>query len=324
MIVTAAGSYPRISDEPRGQALRRALAQQDEGRIDQAGVRQVQDAVVKTVIAEQVEAGLDLVTDGLIRWDDALTYIVRGLGGFTTEGLVRYLDTNTFYREPVARERVQWRGPITVADWQYASGVSPKPVKAVLTGPYTLGRLSRSTAHANRDDLVFDLARALRQEVRALHDAGAPLVQIDEPVITGNSGDWAIFREAMAELSREARGRLALNANFGSAAKLPDFFGLPFHVFGLDLIQGPDNWTVLERAPADREVVLGIVDAREVRLEEPSAIAATLERAAQFVSPDRMHVSPNCGLEFLPRETARAKLRRTVEGARLFSGVPSR
>ncbi len=324
MIVTAAGNYPRISDEPGGQALRRAIAQLDEGRIDWAGVRQVQDKVVKTVIQEQVEAGLDLVTDGLIRWDDAVTYIVRGLGGFTTEGLARYLDTNTFFREPIAQARVQWRGPITVADWRYATAISPKPVKAVLTGPYTLGRLSRSSAHGNRDDLVLEIGRALSQEVRALHEAGAQLVQIDEPVITRSPEDWPIFREAMTELTHDITGRVALNANFGSVAKLRDLFGLPFHVFGLDLIQGPENWDLLDRVPAHRDVVLGIVDAREVRLEEPGAIATALERAARFVSPDRMHLSPNCGLEFLPRETARAKLRQMVEGARLFSGVPSR
>lgn len=324
MIVTAAGNYPRISEGPGGQILRRALAQLDEGHIDSVGVRQVQDQVVKQVIDEQIAAGLDLVTDGLVRWDDALTYIARGLGGFATEGLVRYLDTNTFYRQPLAQEPVRWRGPITVADWEYAAGVSPKPVKAVLTGPYTIGRLSRSAAHRDPDDFVLELADALRAEIRALHEAGAPLVQIDEPVITRKPSDWPVFKRAMRRLTDGLAGRLALNASFGSVEDLPDLFGLPFHVFGLDFIQGPKNWEILGRVPPDREIALGVVDAREVRLEEPDQIAAALDRAATFISADRMHVSPNCGLEFLPREVARAKLRRTVEGARLFAGLTLR
>lgn len=320
MIVTAAGNYPRISEGAGGQALRRALAQLDDGKIDWAGVSEVQDQVVKEVILVQVDAGLDLVTDGLIRWDDAVTYIARGLD-FDVEGLVRYLDTNTFYREPLVREAVTWRGPITVADWEYATGVSSKPVKAVLTGPYTLGRLSRSAVHRTPDDLVLELADALKSEVQALHRAGAPLVQIDEPVITHRPQDWPLFKAAMERLTRDGVGRIALNANFGSVADLPDFFALPFNAFALDFIQGPKNWEVLDRVPADKEVVFGVVDAREVRLEEASEIAARLERGARYVSPDRMQVSPNCGLEFLPKDDARAKLRSTVEGARLFLGV---
>lgn len=320
MIVTAAGSYPRVSEGPGGQALRRALAQLDDGKIDWAGVRLVQDLVVKEVIQEQVDAGLDLVTDGLIRWDDAVTYIARGLD-FDVEGLVRYLDTNTFYREPLVQEAVTWRGPITVQDWEYAASVSSKPLKAVLTGPYTLGRLSRSAVHRKPDDLVLELADVLKSEVQALHRAGAPLVQIDEPVITRNPQDWQLFKAAMERLTRDTVGRIALNANFGSVADLPDFFALPFHAFALDFVQGPKNWEVLDRVPPDKEVVLGLVDAREVRLEEDSEIAARLERGARYVPPDRMQVSPNCGLEFLPRDDAQAKLRRMVEGARLFLGV---
>jgi len=324
VIVTTAGNYPRISERPGGQALRRALAQLDEAKIDWAGVRRVQDEVVKEVIDEQIDAGLDLVTDGLIRWDDAVTYLARGLAGFKIEALTRYLDTNTFYREPIAQEPVRWRGPITVADWQYAAGVSSKPVKAVLTGPYTMGKLGRSLVRRTREEFVFELADALRPEVEELHRAGALLVQIDEPIIARNPGDWPLFKEAMGRLTRGAIGRLALNVNFGSVADLPELFTLPFDVFGLDFVQGPRNWEILDRVPDDKEIAFGIVDAREVRLEEPADIADALARGARFVSADRMHVSPNCGLEFLPRETAQEKLRRTAAGAHLFMGVRGR
>ena len=321
MIITGAGNYPRISDDPEGQTLRRALAQMDDGRIDAHGVRAVQDEVVQQVISEQIEAGLDLVTDGLIRWDDAVTYLARGLSGFRTEGMVRFLDTNTFYREPVAQEAVHWRGPITVKDWEFACSVSSKPVKAVLTGPYTLGLLARNEAHSSSDALVLDLAEALRSEVQALHEAGAPLVQIDEPLMTRRTANWPLFKSAVAQLVEGVNGRVALNASFGSVTHLPDLFTLPFQVFGLDFIQGPGNWDILDRIPADRELAAGVVDAREVRLEEPREIAEALERIGRHVPPERLYVNPNVGLEFLPRETARAKLQRTADGARLFSGT---
>lgn len=320
MIVTVAGNYPRISERTGGQALRRALAQLDEGKIDWSGVRQVQDEVVREVIEEQVETGIDLVTDGLIRWDDPVTYIARGLSSFEIQGLVRWLDTNTFYRQPLAQQAVAWREPITVADWQYASSVSSRPVKAVLTGPYTIGRLSRSAVHQNPDDLVRELAEALRSEVQALHAAGAPLVQIDEPLIARQPGDWPLFKEAMGQLCAGATGTLELNANYGSLDRYDDLFSLPFDIFALDLIQGPRNWELLPRVPPDKEIVLGIVDAREVRLEEPAEIARTLSGAARHLSSEQMHVSPNCGLEFLPREAAAGKLRRMAQGVRVFVG----
>lgn len=321
MILTAAGNYPRIAEGTEGQALRRALAQLDEGRVDWTGVRKVQDEVVAQVIAEQVEAGLDLVTDGLIRWDDAVTYIAGGLEGFgEIQALVRYLDTNTFYRQPVANGAIRWSKPITVADWQYAATVSPRPVKAILTGPYTLGHLSRTSVHRNRDDLVLELADSLRREVVALHEAGAPLVQIDEPLIARRYGDWPLFREAMVRVTDGVTGRVELSASWGNLTGLPELFALPFHVFGVDLVQGPANWDILDRIPAEKEVHLGIVDAREVRLEAPAEVAEAIARASRVVSPDRMHLSPNCGLEFLPRASARAKLERLTEGARLFAG----
>lgn len=322
MIVTNAGNYPRIGDPAESQALRRALAQRDDGRIDEAGLRKVQDDTVHQVIDEQVDAGLDLVTDGLIRWDDAITYIVGGLQGFAdTQGLVRYLDTNTFYRQPVGGGAVRWAQPITVADYQFAASVSPRPVKAVLTGPYTIGRLSRSSHHKNANELVLELSEALRAEVQALHAAGAPLVQIDEPVIARQPGDWAVFREAMTRLAEGVTGQIELNTSWGNLTELPDLFGLPFHVFGVDLIQGPANWELLDRIPSDKTAHLGILDAREVRLEGTSEIAHAIERASRVISLDRMHVSPNCGLEFLPRATARAKLQRLADGAKLLARV---
>jgi 5-methyltetrahydropteroyltriglutamate--homocysteine methyltransferase len=319
VIVTAAGNYPRIADSGDGQRLRRAIAQMDDGRMDREGLRRVQDDVVSEVIEEQIEAGLDLVTDGLIRWDDAVTYLARGLG-FKTEGLVRYLDTNTFFREPLAQGPIAWPGPITVRDWQYAAGVSSKPVKAVLTGPYSLGCLSRGAVHHSEADLVLELAVALRFEVMALHQAGAPLVQIDEPLITRRDGDWPLFERAERVLLEGVSGRVALNASFGGVGHLPGLFELPFQVFGLDFVQGPGNWEVAAALPSDRELIAGIVDARDVRIESVDEIAAALNRLARMVSAERLGVSPNCGLEFLPRATAQAKLRRTAEGARLFLG----
>src|SRR6185436_16988852 len=102
----------------------------------------VQDDVTFEVIREQEEAGIELLTDGQIRWYDEQTYIAGRLAGVEINGLIRFFDTNTYYREPIVNGRIAWQEPILVRDYVFAREHATRPVKAVLTGPYTLARLS--------------------------------------------------------------------------------------------------------------------------------------------------------------------------------------
>ena len=193
MILTAVGTYPKITEGPEGQRLRRAIARSDRGAITPEDLARVEDDVTREVIEQQVAAGLDMVTDGMIRWDDGQTYIARNLEGFEATGLLRYFDTNTYYRQPVATGPISWKGPITVSDYRFAAGCTSLPVKAIITGPYTLAKLSRSDHHRDLAHLATELADALRQEALALESEGVPLLQVDEPAIVRNKEDWALF-----------------------------------------------------------------------------------------------------------------------------------
>ena len=117
MILTAVGTYPKTTEGPEGQRLRRAIARSDRGDITPEDLARVEDDVTREVIEQQAAAGLDMVTDGMIRWDDGQTYIARNLEGFEATGLLRYFDTNTYYRQPVATGPIGWKGPITVSDY---------------------------------------------------------------------------------------------------------------------------------------------------------------------------------------------------------------
>src|SRR3989304_1320394 len=98
MQTTAVGSYPKIPNRPRPARLRRAIARRDRGEITAEELARGEDEVIIEVIAEQVEAGLDLVTDGQVRWDDDQTYIAQRLGGIEIGGLLRYFDTHNPHR----------------------------------------------------------------------------------------------------------------------------------------------------------------------------------------------------------------------------------
>ena len=121
----------------------------------------------------------------------------------------------------------------------------------------------------------------------------------------------------MARLTRDLRATLCLYTYFGGIGSLgAGFFDLPFHVFGLDFVMGPDNWGSLDQFPADRSLALGIADARNTRLETVEELVESVRRVVPFVSLDRLYLNPSCGLEFLPRDGAYNKLARLVEAAR--------
>lgn len=318
MISTVPSNYPKIANRPGGQKLRRAISSFDRGRISADDLAAAADDVTVEVIAEQEGAGVDVITDGQIRWQDPVTYIAGSLQGYEIGGLIRYFDTNTFYRQPEATAQVAWQAPILVHDFEFARDHASRPVKPVVMGPYTVAKLSLLGVYTDLRSLVMDTARALNQEMKALAAAGPTLIQVDEPAIVWHryKEDWELFREAMDVLVDGVGSTTVLRTDFGDAVGLPDFFALPFQGFGLDMVHGKENRSLVPEIPSDKDLVLGIVDARNVRMETEDAVRETVQWASEFVAEDRLAISPNTGLEFLPRETAYDKLVNMVEAVK--------
>ncbi len=324
MLTTVVGSYPKIPNRPRPARLRTAINKRDRGEITNEELARVQDEVTIEVIQEQVEAGVDIITDGQIRWDDDQTYFACRLRGVETGGLQRYLDTNTYFRQPEVTGPITWPGPLLVRDYQFAAQHSPKPVKAVLPGPYTLAALSADMHYGSREKLAMAYADALRQEAQALAAAGARHIQINDPVIVFRKDDIEIACRALAHVLDGLAVERGLYTWFGSASEImARLLELPVEVIGLDFVAGPANWDALGQARFDKKLGFGIVDGRNTRLETPQQISDALRRVWDHVPPERVYVNPSCGLEYLPREVAFEKLKRMVEGARLAAGVPA-
>src|SRR3990172_6819421 len=132
MKATAVGSYPKIPNRPRPARLRQAIARLDRGEISREELAHVQDEGTIEAINEQAEAGLDLVTDGPVRWGGDQTYIAQRLDGFEIGGLVRYFDTNTYYRQPIVKRPVRWTSPILLRDHQVPAPHHPNPLSPPL------------------------------------------------------------------------------------------------------------------------------------------------------------------------------------------------
>lgn len=298
----SAGAYPRVGDAPGQQKLRKAIEARQKGDLNEAEFKAIEDDAVAQAVAEQAEAGVDVVTDGLIRWYDAVSHLWWKFG---VEGgsLVRWYDTNTYFRQPTVTALPRRNGDLVVGEFAFAKKQTSKPVKPVLTGPYTLARLSISTGPA-WPALCDHLARLLADEVAALANAGATWVQIDEPEILRHPEDFNILTAALKTVAAKKGGaKLLVQTYFGNATPhAGKLLALPADAVGFDLSYSPGLIDALKSSKS--AVALGCVDARNTKLENVDAVAKTLKPLAGR----DLILQPTTSLEYLPRDRARQKL----------------
>ncbi len=327
ILASLLNSYPRIGDRPAEQALRRARQRADRGESPAEAVAAAEDEMIGMAIAEQAAADMDLLTDGQIRWHDPVSHLARGLAGFRIEGLLRYFDTNTYYRQPVAAGSIGREHPVLIGEYRFAAAAAaPRPVKAIVTGPLTIARLSRDAGARSPRDLALQVGSALNPEILDLEAAGATVIQVDEPALARFPGDADTLRLALRRMvSGTTTSRILLATSFGDAVPLlPLLATMPASMFGLDVIaalgrDGEDaaalGGRLAETFAAETGFALGVVDGRNTRLEDAAEVYETRVRPILSAlrvpqgAPGRaIHLVTNHGLEFLPRETARAKM----------------
>jgi 5-methyltetrahydropteroyltriglutamate--homocysteine methyltransferase len=314
---TVVGSYPKPPDEGRPFVVRQTLHKLERGDVGPDDLIAAQDELVRSVVAEQEEAGIDIISDGQARWDDILTPFARHITGFEIGGLLRWFDNNVYYRRPVCVGELEWGGPSSVEAWQFASSVATAPVKAVLPGPITFARLSVDEHYGTHEEFVLAIARILAQEAFELEAAGVRYLQIDEPSLLDAPEDLVLAKRALGLIKSELRAeetQVTLATYFDDAKRLgEELYELPADVFGFDLIAGPDSRELIDSLPDGKKLQAGLVDARNTRLEDPDDLAREIAGFVERLGADRVAISPSSGLEFLPREKARAKLHRLAE-----------
>jgi 5-methyltetrahydropteroyltriglutamate--homocysteine methyltransferase len=322
LILTSAGSYPRIGETPEAQRHRRAYAQHERREISDAEWRAVEDEVAAQVVREQAAAGLDVVTDGQVRWYDPISHLARHWEGVQINGLLRYFDTNFYFRQPVVSGRIRRREPVLRREFEVARAATDRVVKPVVTGPYSLAHGSiLEGGYRNRQELARAYVDVLAQEVADLVHAGAAVIQVDEPYLLQHPEDADLVREGIATLGA-ARGRahLALYTYFGDALPVWDaLMAMPVDLVGLDLTYGPGLADRIGAGGAPRMLVLGLIDGRNTKLETRDALFRVLDRALPGLRGP-VGLGPSCGLELLPRARAEAKLKNMVALAREYVG----
>lgn len=305
-------SFPRIGASREEQRLRRAYTQRERGEISGEAFDQIQDSVVAEIIQEQAAAGCELLTDGQIRWYDSISHLAGKLAQVEINGLLRYFDTNFYFRQPVLKGKVNRKEPLVVDEFRYAQQVSPRPIKPILTGPYTLAvsSIRQAPEYGELNTLVMDLSEVLAQDVGALAAAGAQVIQVEEPSILRHPRDLPLLHKALVPLS-QAKGsaQLSLYTYFGDAT--PIYEGLqelPVQILGFDFTYAPQLAKKIAAVGSQKSLGLGLIDGRNTRMETAKEVLPILDKILPHVHGEVAYLNPSCGLEYLPREKAVAKL----------------
>jgi methionine synthase II (cobalamin-independent) len=271
------------------------------------------DAAVAEVLGQQAEAGLSLLTDGGIFGPDLLAATVAGMAG-----------VEVIAAEPgaPARARVlglpEWERPGVLGGWLRTSALTELPIKARIVGPYSLGR--RTERHGlGRRRTTLAYAGTLNAELRALAGAGCAFVQVeeDDAIRIGRSHDErALFRDAQERLLDglpDAAGglhrSLAVSGGNADGAGPETLFATAYESYFFDLIEGPDNWRLITRAPAERGIICGAVDAHDPRVDDKELVIWAASYAASGGRGyERVGVAPAGSLAGLDPGVARRKI----------------
>jgi 5-methyltetrahydropteroyltriglutamate--homocysteine methyltransferase len=227
-------------------------------------------------------------------------------------GLVRSYG-NRYYHKPIISGELRWQGPMTVDMWRYAQGLTDKPVKGMLTGPYTMVEWSFDEHYPSRRDAVLDMAKVIRAEVEELVKAGAAYVQIDEPAIhTRPEEDFDLAVEAMQRVVEGIDCEFHTHICYGEVELIyPDMLRLPVKQIHLAFKNTNFEYLkLLEQHPFDSDKVLGlgVVDVHTRELEPVEEVMDGIRETLKLMPPERLWVLPDCGLKTRTVEEAEAKL----------------
>ncbi len=298
MIATVVGSYPRPKWFREYLKRIEGLQKDLDAEVDVENLKKA----ISEVIEKQREAGIDLMTDGQLIWHDFLATLATRIDGFVMDGLVRYFDNNLYYRKPIVKDRLRRKGDI-LWDFKLALEIE-RNVKPVLSC-FTLAKLSKNEYYSNFEELLWDLGEIVKEEIR---DLNVEFIQFDEPALLfASKGEIEIARDVFKEICK-VNARTILMTYFRSAENIfPEVLDFGFDIIGLDFVEGFEANLKLAKEYGLEMINVGIVDARNTRMEDLNDLKAKLEKILEFAK--EVYISPNTGLEFLPEVKAFEKMK---------------
>ena len=332
LVTTVVGSYPQpewlIDRERLGARLPPRVRARELWRVPEPFLEEAQDDATRVAVRDMERAGVEIVTDGEMRRESYSNRFATALDGVDLDQPGVALD-RTGHENPVPRVvgPVRRARPVEIRDVEFLRSITDRRIKITVPGPFTMTQQAQNDHYAHDRDLALAYAEAVNEELRDLKAAGADVVQIDEPYLQARPEPARAYAvEAINRALDEIEGDTVLHTCFGYAHIVHDRLpGYPFlrelddvaatHV-SLEAAQ-PDLDPALLRELPGKSIVLGVLDLGAVEVETLQQVAHRIRRALEVVPAERLVVAPDCGMKYLPRTRAYAKLQAMVQGAGL-------
>ncbi|HEX4815997.1 MAG TPA: hypothetical protein VFV66_24905 [Nonomuraea sp.] len=290
---------------------------------------QAQDDATQLAVRAQERAGLDIITDGEIRRESYSNHFATALDGVDVDNPGTALDRSG-HPNPVPRivGPIRRPHPVEVEDLRFLRAHTDRVIKMTVPGPFTMSQQAQNDHYPDAEAAAMDYAAAVNAEMRDLFAAGADIVQIDEPYMQARPAAARAYGLAALNAALDGvTGTTAVHICFGYAAIihdrpeaysfLPELAGCPVRQVSIETAQSGLDLGVLSDLK-DKTVILGVIDLSTPDVEPVEVVAGRVRRAFERVPPERIVIATDCGMKYLPRESAEGKMRAMAGAARLL------
>jgi 5-methyltetrahydropteroyltriglutamate--homocysteine methyltransferase len=297
-------------------------------RVAPEWLEQAQDDATILAIRDQERAGLDIITDGEMRRESYSNRFATALEGVDLDNPGTALDRSG-HPNPVPRVtgKIRRKHAVQVRDLQFLRANTDRRIKITVPGPFTMSQQAQNDFYESDEALALGYAAAVNEEIKDLFAAGADFVQLDEPYMQARSDKARQYAlKALRRALDGVTGTTIVHLCFGYAAIiherpsgysfLPELAQSPVQQISIETAQSSLDCSVLEKLRG-KTIILGVLDLSTPEVETPQVVAGRIRRALPYVAPERLIVAPDCGLKYLPRESAFGKMKAMVEAARL-------
>jgi len=299
-----------VGSFPKPPELLAARAQARRGEITQKQLDEKAREATAFWMKQQEDIGLDILVDGEMYRGDMVAYFAEHFKGFKEGGLVRSYG-NRYYHKPIVTGEVRWPGAITVDWWKYAQSLTSKPVKGMLTGPYTIMDWSFNEHYPNRRAVAMAIARELRKEVEALIKAGCKIIQIDEPALSVRPEELQVAIDAMAVVTKGLPAYFLTHVCYGAFEFIyPRMLEMPVENFDLELSNSElDLLKMFSKHKFTKDISFGVYDVHSHKVDAPDVIKRRIAKALEVLKPEQIWIDPDCGLKTRTVDEAVAQLK---------------
>jgi 5-methyltetrahydropteroyltriglutamate--homocysteine methyltransferase len=296
-------------------------------RVEQPYLEEAQDDATLLAIRAQEDAGLDIITDGEMRRESYSNRFATALAGVDIDNPGTALDRSG-HPNPVPRivGPIRRRHPVEVEDVRFLRGHTDRPIKMTVPGPFTMTQQAQNEHYPDEASAALAYAAAVNEEIADLFDAGADMVQIDEPYLQARPEKAREYGVAALDRALDGiSGTTAVHICFGYAAIihdrpsgysfLPELAACSCDAVSIETGQSQLDCSVLAELPG-KKIILGVIDLGDHTVETADVVADRIRRALPYVPAESVIPATDCGMKYLPRDVAFGKMRALADGAR--------